>query len=169
MNRFKYQPRSGEEVQKAAPDGTRILLYSNLCRLNAAQLLNALGRNNIILYQDPTNMSSGHWVSLSFHPEIKEAYFFSSYGGKPDEEKNRWLSYQMLRNSGQERNVINDLLKLLFLNGWKIYYNDHRYQQEGDHSATCGIWSSAFLQSGINPDIFAKKHKSVDYYYQRYF
>lgn len=169
MNSFLYIPRTGEEVVSAAPRGTKLFLYSDLCKYSIDDLFKILGKNNMILYQDPSNMSSGHWVSLSFNPKLREAYFFSSYGGKPDEEKNKWLSYSELLRSGQTRNVINDLLKVLFQNGWKIYYNDYQYQISGDRTASCGIWSAAFLNSRTNPDIFEYTHESPQYYFEKYF
>lgn len=167
-----YSPRNGEEMLRACPPGTRIYLYSDLASdpRSSLDILKSMGRDNLILYQDPDKMNSGHWSSLSFRPEKMEAYFFSSYGGKPDFEKNQWLTQSALRNSGQYRNVINDGLKELFKQGWTIYYNDYPYQRVGDHTATCGVWSAAFLRSGVNPDIFEDHHLSdPEEYFRKYF
>lgn len=166
-----YKPRRGDEMLRAAPAGTGLYMYSQLAsdRRPALEVLSSLKRDNIILLQDPNKMTSGHWISLSFRPERKEAYFFSSYGGRPDEEKNRWLDQRGLRRSRQTRNIINDGLKELFRRGWTIYYNDNPYQREGDDTATCGIWSVAFLNSGMNPDEFAERHRSAKDYYDRFF
>lgn len=171
MTDFIYKPRSGEEVINASPNGTKLFLYSDLVRRGRSpeQLLKILGRNNLILVQDPKRMNSGHWTSLSFVPSQQKAFFFSSYGGKPDEEKVRWISYEALRDSGQLPNIINDLLKYLYLNGWEIHYNDYPYQVEGDRTATCGIWASAFMKSGENPDEFAEDHQDVSYYFRKNF
>lgn len=168
---YIFSPRSGEEVLRASPPGTKIFLYSDLCKLpySPRDILLSLPRHSLILLQDPSNMRSGHWTSLSIFPERKKAYFFSSYGGKPDEEKNRWISTRGLWKSGQMRNLINDGLKQLFLEGWEIHYNDHEFQKEGDRTATCGIWATSFMQSQLNPDDFARNHRSIDDYFQRYY
>lgn len=169
MNSFIYKPTTGSEVLKAAPPGTKLFLYSDLCKLGVDEVLNRLDLNNIILYQDPRNMKSGHWVSLSFHPKRRKAYFFSSYGGRPDEEKNRWLSPNSLYQSGQSANIINDILKELYLSGWEIHYNDYPFQHEGDRTATCGVWATAFLNSRLNPEEFEEQHLPLEYYYGKYF
>ena len=165
-----YKPRTGTEMLRAAPPGTALHLYSDLASDPRPPyvVIKSLPRNNIILLQDPDKMTSGHWIALALHPESHEAFFFSSYGGKPDEEKLRWLSATDLRKSRQARNVINDGLKGLALHGWTVHYNDYPFQIEGDKTATCGLWSAAFLNSGANPDEFALFHQSPAYYYSKY-
>lgn len=155
----------------ACPKGTKIYLYSRLARgaRDPPSLLKKLGRYNLILLQDPKQMNSGHWTSLTLDGRRGLAYFFSSYGGKPDEEKVKWITHKQLKESGQLPNILNDLLKYLFLRGWAVYYNDFPYQIEGDDTASCGIWTSAFLNSGKNPDEFAAKHEPPSYYYKRLF
>ena len=101
-------------------------------------------------------MNSGHWMGLSIHPERREIYYFSTYGGKPDIEKNKWLARDDRIRSDQYVDVFNDGLKQLQQQGWAIHYNDQHYQKPGDATATCGIYTAAFLRSGLNPDEFAE-------------
>jgi hypothetical protein len=96
-------------------------------------------------------------------------YFFSSYGGKPDAEMNEWISYASREASGQGRFLLNDGLKGLTMKGWTVYYNDYPYQVKGDKTATCGIWATAFLNSGLNPDEFELNHQTDEYYFRKYF
>lgn len=172
MTDFNFRkPTTGTQVLNAAPPGTKIWLYSDLASdpRPAPVILSSMARNNLILMQNPNKMNTGHWISLSFHPETRDIYFFSSYGGKPDEEKNRWISQELLVRSRQRRNVLNDGLKYFAQIGWTVHYNDVPYQRVGDQSATCGIWASAFLRSGRNPDYFGAHHSSVKDYYDKYF
>ena len=172
MNEYNFtKPTTGDQVLNAAPPGTGLYLYSTLASdpREPVDVLLSLRRNNIILYQNPRRMNSGHWVTLSFRPETAEVFFFSSYGGRPDREKMEWLPPSELMRSGQFRNVLNDGLKQLALSGWTIHYNDYPFQKEGDHSATCGIWAAAFLNSGLNPDEFASNHLSAKEYFKKYF
>lgn len=171
-----YTPRTGEEMKKAVYGHPPIYLYSELCDLFrgqiAAHMLAKIFRYSnkiIILVQDPLKMNSGHWISLSAYPKRKEIYFFSSYGGKPDEEKNRWISFSNLLRSGQLDNPLNDALKQMLLLGWDIHYSEFPFQVEGDNTATCGIWTAAFLNSDLNPEqfyAFTKQHHltPIDYY-----
>ena len=174
-----YTSRTGEEMSKATQKAP-IYLYSDLCsrvkRDGIHKVLNqmfAKSHDNLILLQDPNEPNSGHWISVSIFPARKEIYFFSSYGGKPDQEKNRWMSASQRLSSGQDTNVFLDGLRDMQLRGWTIHYNDHQYQQEGDETATCGIWTAAFLRSKLNPEQFYKKHldehKTVNQYFREYF
>lgn len=156
-----YTPKTGEQVRSATRTYPPIYLYSELVdrmrQKGAASVLYDMAQRNLdslILIQDPKKPTSGHWTSLSFHPRTREIYFFSSYGGKPDVEKNKWIPRDGLIRSGQALNIFNDGLKAMVKNGWCVHYNQYPYQVVGDRTATCGIWCAAFLNYGRNPDEF---------------
>lgn len=174
-----YRPRTGEDMRRAT-EGAPIYKYSDVCeearKKGAVSVLWQMFKqslNNVLLLQDPDNMSSGHWMGLSFNPVKWEIYFFSSYGGKPDFEKNKWISEDDQLQSGQQTDALNDGLREMCKLGFKVYFNDHPYQREGDNTATCGIWTAAFLNSGMNPDQFymynLRHHVGAPEYFQRYF
>lgn len=179
-----YKPRDGSEMEAAMLHHVPVYKYSDLCDLaqqhGPARMLARLfarSNKNIILLQDPANMNSGHWISVSRNPMKKEIYFFSTYGGKPDVEKINWMTEDDLYDSGQNLNIFNDGLRECQKNGWEIHYNDYPYQKEGDRTAVCGIYTVAFLRSGENPDEF--KNQTLDlakhginpavYYFDKYF
>ena len=180
-----YKPRDGDEMGRALLNKVPIHKYSDLCQLGekygADRMLAHMfkqSNDNVILLQDPSNMNSGHWISVSRNPKKKEIYFFSTYGGKPDTEKIAWMSEDDLRKSGQFMNIFNDGLHNLQKHGWEIHYNDYPYQKEGDHTATCGIYTAAFLRSGKDPDRFKAETLKIRektgkdpaiYYYNEYF
>ena len=179
-----FTPRDGDEMRAATLHKVPIYTYSDLCQIaekgGAARMLSHLfkrSNKNIILLQDPDNMNSGHWISVSRNPQKKEIYFFSTYGGKPDTEKIRWMTEDDLRESNQFLNIFNDGLRECQEHGWEIHYNDYPYQKEGDHTATCGIYTAAFLRSGEDPDKFKSEtlqliHNNINpavYYYDKYF
>ena len=158
--------------------------YSEICKEaeelgSLRTLLKMFNRSNdcLVLLQDPKKMTSGHWLSVSRKPEKREIYFFSTYGGKPDREKISWMDTDDLKKSGQQINIFNDAMKELQSQGWEIHYNNYPYQKEGDHTATCGIYTSAFLRSGLNPDQFKAQTLEIKksgknpaiVYYNRYF
>lgn len=181
VNYIVYIPRSGDEVQRACRGHPPIYLYSDLCRKMersgdpAGIILDMLNKSdkNFILLQSPRDPNNGHWTSLSMNPYLHEIYFFSSYGGRPDEEKNQWISIRGRILSGQEANLLNDGLKELKKRGWTIHYNNFPYQVKGDKTATCGIWCVGFLNSNLNPDQFfqhcAKYNISAVDIYRKYF
>lgn len=179
-----FTPRSGDEMEAATLHKVPIYKYSDLCKLGQKQgptrMLSHMFRrskDNIILLQDPSDMNSGHWISVSMNTPKKEIYFFSTYGGKPDAEKVSWMKEDELRESGQYMNIFNEGLHDLQRHGWTIHYNDFPYQKVGDNTATCGIFTAAFLRSGKNPDEFERETKRIISsgqdpaieYYNRYF
>ena len=182
--RILFEPRSGDEMEHAMQHHVPIYKYSDLCDIArktgpTGMLAHMFQRSptNIILLQDPSNMQSGHWISVSRNPKKKEIYFFSTYGGKPDVEKIQWVNEDDLRESGQDINIFNDGLRNLQQHGWEIHYNDFPYQKSGDNTAVCGIYTAAFLRSGQNPDVFERNTKLLArnginpaiYYYDKYF
>lgn len=179
-----FSPRTGEEMMRATNYHVPLYKYSELCEIakkhGARALLSHMFRrsnDNIILLQDPADMDSGHWISVSRNPKRKQIYFFSTYGGKPDVEKISWMSEDELRESGQYTNIFNDGLKECQDHGWEIHFNDYPYQKTGDHTATCGIYTVAFLRSGKTPDEFKEetlklKKKKINpaiFYFDKYF
>lgn len=182
--RILYYPRSGSEMIKATCN-TPIIMYSDICKkakkYGVVPVINQMFKKSpqwLILLQDPHNLHSGHWFSLSIHPENHSIYYFSTYGFKPDVEKHRWISDRKQRESNQDVDILNDGLQTLQrTKGWRIHYNDHSFQKEGDKTATCGIFTAAFLRSGLNPDEFVKQTQEIEsrgensavYYYQQYF
>ncbi len=179
-----YKPRDGTEMEDAVGHHAPIYKYSDLCELakkngSSRMLAHMFKRSekNIILLQDPQHMNSGHWISVSRNPRKKEIYFFSTYGGKPDVEKITWIPEDDLRESGQFINIFNDGLRECQKRGWEIHYNDYPFQKEGDKTAVCGIYTVAFLRSGLNPDEFKKEtlklvKQNINpaiYYFDKYF
>lgn len=179
-----YEPRSDSEMRAATLNKTPIHMYSDLCEMarkhGSTRMLAQMFRQadtHIILLQDPRNMRSGHWFSVSRNLPKKEIYFFSTYGGKPDVEKVDWLSDDSLLSSGQDINIFNDGFKELQRHGWTIHYNQHHFQKKGDKTAMCGIYTAAFLRSGLNPDEFIRMCKRIQstgihpavFFYDKYF
>ena len=184
QHKIIYEPRTGEEMENALDNRAPIYKYSELCQLAKKHgptrlLVHMFSRSNdnVILLQDPSDMSSGHWISVSRNVPKKQIYFFSTYGGKPDAEKVSWMNEDDLRQSGQYLNIFSDGLRDLQKHGWEIHYNDYPYQKAGDNSATCGIFTAAFLRSGKDPDVFHKETLQLEkegrnpaiVYYNRYF
>lgn len=163
-----YSPRTGDEMVEATLNKAPISMYSDICKraekYGAARTLARMFKQSdqhIILLQDPSDENSGHWISISRNPKKKEIYFFTTYGRRPDVEKIQWMPKHLLVASGQLMNVFNDGMKEMQRHGWTPYYNDFPYQTEGDHTATCGIFTAAFLRSGKNPDEFAEETKGL--------
>lgn len=182
--RILFTARTGSEMEDATHHRIPIYTYSDLCKYAKTfgpvrMLAHLFMRSNdmIVLLQDPKDMNSGHWFSVSRNLPKRDIYFFSTYGGKPDVEKVKWMAEDDLHESGQFLNIFNDALRVLQQHGWTIHYNDYPYQKPNDKTAVCGIYTAAFLMSGANPDEFEKETKELMkrginpaiYYYNKYF
>lgn len=173
----KYSPTrpTTDKQLSVASNGVPIYLYNKISKESPLNLPYMLGGRNlnpamIVLIQDPKSPSVGHWVCVVYNKRRDEYYFFSSYGGRPDEEKNSFISPQDQIISGQNNNFISDGLRYLYSLGKKIHYNEFEYQKIGDKTATCGIWCVAFILSNMNPTEFFhfvknKKLSAKDFFY----
>ena len=179
-----FSPRNGEEMMKAVEYKAPIIMYSDLSKIaekiGPVRTIAAMFKRsmkNIILLQNPNNMQTGHWFSVSCNPSKKEIYFFSTYGGKPDVEKISWISKNDLQKSKQTFNIFNDGLKIYQNHGWTIHYNDYPFQKRDDNTAFCGIYTAAFLRCNKNPDDFVnickclieRKINPAIYFFNKYF
>lgn len=188
MNERKiiFEPRDDEELKDATLHKVPIHKYSDLARMAEKHGPQALlshmfrqAKDHIILLQNPKNMNSGHWFSVSCRPKHKQIYFFSTYGKKPDIEKMEWMDEDDLRESGQLLNIFNEGMREMQKHGWEIHFNDHKYQDERDKTATCGIYTVAFIRGKDDPETFYKKTQEIReqlggkdpalYYYKLYF
>lgn len=166
---------SDSEVYNAS-HGTPVYLYSQIANMDPAYLPTLLGgpkNSMIILVQDPRDPNIGHWTAVVYNINKDEYYFFSSYGGRPDEEKNCYMNERERLLSGQSSNFISDGLKRLFLQGKKVHYSEFPYQKVNDGTSTCGIWAVAFIMSGMNPTEFHRyiisRHITPEKLWYKYF
>jgi hypothetical protein len=113
-------PLSDAYIQNIFPD-IPIILYSEL--KNVKNIDDILINNAcIILYQIKRN--SGHWVCIIKHDNLYE--YFDPYGHKID--------YYI----GKCRNKTPYLSRLIFGTNKKAISNNYKYQEIGQHIATCG-------------------------------
>lgn len=96
-------------------------------------------------YNIRTNVKYGHWSCLVLRG--KEAFFFDSLGLYPDNELNRI--------GGDKKRYIGLLLYELSLGGFKIHYNNIKFQKDNLFINTCGRYVILFLNDMMKyPDPF---------------
>lgn len=102
--------------------------------------------NFVIHYQTGSEggILMGHWVCMVVDKSEKKITFFDSYGRFPDdslksiEREYREITYQNQRDIGE-------FLANMMEEGYKIYYNEHKFQKLGPGINTCGRWVAIFL------------------------
>lgn len=121
----------------------------------------------LIFYEtgsDPMmNTKQGHWCCMFFrYPNI---YFFDSLGLFPDDQLNKIpMSYRTKSNQVERR--LGKIFYALTQKGYKIHYNDKKYQEEKNDVATCGRYCRLFLTECIddNVDPYIKMKRILKFY-----
>lgn len=95
-------------------------IVDELCKLNLADMKEkGKTKIGIVFNLDPHDEPGSHWICAFIDLDASAAYYFDSYGYKPEKE-------------------INALLSRLHAQGIKdIYYNDIRHQRKGSE---CGMY-----------------------------
>lgn len=136
---------NGNQVLRLIKHGTPLWRYSDI--IAQETLPGILGSHDdaIIWMANAKTPTIGHWTCVRLEERAKRVTYFSSYGGKPDEEKNRKMTEEELIATKQLPNWLLHQLNLLRRMGYSIHYNDVEYQKNGDRSQSCGAWVAHYL------------------------
>ena len=147
--KLKRQPLGDHEISAYLNGNVKILKYNEITDYtNIEDLLNPYGAVVILL---ETKHDFGHWICIKMTGNVIS--FFDSYGDFPDQQK-KFVNTKFLKDSGQKFNII---CKMLDDASYKytIEFSDRRLQNMDDLSiATCGLWCSVFIKSGMLVDEF---------------
>ena len=124
IDKLEEKPLSNKDLMKSLNNQTKILKYDQLSRYNNISDVLYPYNNFILLYQNE-KLNSGHWVCVLKNRDCIE--FFDPYGLFIDEQMN-FLNYKQPLY----------LSKLLLDSGYKIIYNNKRFQEFGSDVNTCG-------------------------------
>lgn len=149
IEELKRKPLGDHELSAYLNGQTRVIKYNEIPLYNnIEQLLNPYN-NCIILLETKTNF--GHWICIKRTGNVIS--FFDSYGDFPDEQK-KFVNSKFLKDSGQKFNIICKMLDEASYQ-FTIEFSDRRLQNMDDLSiATCGLWCSVFIKSGMLVDEF---------------
>jgi hypothetical protein len=137
VNYFKQRDLNGGEIENLV--GKYPILYSDLKKYES--LTSLLGKHNyiVVLYQT-SSKTTGHYVSISFNPEINTIRFCDSYGFPMDTEQQyaaydkplpKYLSILVEKHIRDHPEC-------------KFEFNTHDYQRKSSKITTCGRYSSLF-------------------------
>ena len=143
---------SAQDLGRILSRPTPILLYSDITR-NPEGFI-----SDLLMYQRAivlvrTSERQGHWVALALNLPQRKAYFFSSFGTRPDEDKARYVNPQVSKQLGQSMNLMSRILRDYFKidHNLEIHYNQYRYQ---DTDESCGLWCALFINMGLDEERF---------------
>lgn len=142
--RLKRTPLGDFEIQTYLEGKTKVLKYNEIPQYNNLEQLLYPHGNCVILLETKTDF--GHWICIKRTGDVIS--FFDSYGDFPDQQK-KFVNTKFLRDSGQKFNII---CKMLDEASYKytIEFSERRLQNMNDLSiATCGLWCSVFIKSGM--------------------
>jgi hypothetical protein len=104
--------------------------------------------NFVIHYQtgrDPkTGVYQGHWVGMVVDKVLKKITFFDSYGRFPDDSLNSIEENYRIYTDQNQRDI-GEFLVSMMDEGYRIFYNEHKFQELARGINTCGRWVAFFL------------------------
>lgn len=139
VKQVEEEPMDDTDIRENIGENTKILKYTDLSKYKSINDLLPRQRDYCyLLYLDDYN--KGHWTALI--RDGKDIYFFCSYGSKPDEPLT-WVDCNTRIKLGTAVPFLTRLLN--DANGYNIYYNPIKYQQEKDDVNSCGRYITLFL------------------------
>ena len=147
---------SAQDLGRILLKPTPILLYSDITR-NPEGFISDLLMHQRAIVLVRTSERQGHWVALTLNLPQRKAYFFSSFGTRPDEDKMRYVKPQVSKQLGQSMNLMSRILRDYFKtdHNLEIHYNQYRYQDPEDYTdESCGLWCVLFINMGLDEDKF---------------
>jgi len=129
LKQLDNQRLSGKQMVDALKGKVKVVVYSDVVKMNSLdELLNPHGKV-IILYQT-TSETSGHWCCL-FRQTFENVIFFDPYGLKPDDEipDCKYLSY--LNGETPLRTLLNN-------SNYNVSFNPNRYEKWSKDMNSCG-------------------------------
>jgi hypothetical protein len=131
-----YIPLSDDDIRKAVPYAP-IVRYEELAEYDSIEELLPESRSAIVLFVATEGPSSGHWCAVM--RSDMNIYFFDSYGLRPD--KNLLFAPRNLRKGlNQSKPHLSYLLNHALKTGFKISFNEVKYQSDNVSIQTCGRW-----------------------------
>ena len=149
IEKLKRTPLGDNEISNYLDGQVKILKYNEIPLYSNIPALLSPWNSVVILLE--TQQDFGHWICLKKTGDVIS--FFDSYGDFPDDQK-KFVNSKFLKDSGQKYNII---CKMLDEASYycTIEFSDRRLQNMDDLSiATCGLWCSVFIKSGMLVDDF---------------
>jgi len=125
---------TGQDIENYLPN-CKIIEYNDLADYNEITDLLTKPIDYVIILIETTADNVGHWVTLLRYSNTIE--FFNSYSGKPDFQKNNFISKAKNIEFGQTQNYLSNLL---VNSNFNIVYNKLQLQKYSNGSTTCGRW-----------------------------
>ena len=125
---------TGQDIINYLPN-CKIIEYNDLADYNEITDLLTKPIDYVIILIETTADNVGHWVCVLRYSNTIE--FFNSYSGKPDFQKNNFISKAKNIEFGQTQNY---LTNLLVKSNFNIVYNKLQLQKYSNGSTTCGRW-----------------------------
>ena len=142
---------TGQDIASYLPN-CKMIEYNDLADYKEITDLLTKPIDYVIILIETTADNVGHWVALLRYGITIE--FFNSYSGKPDFQKNNFISKEKNIEFGQTQNY---LTSLLLRSNFNIIYNKLQLQQYSNGSATCGRWVTLRLLCLLNHNMDLKK------------
>jgi hypothetical protein len=142
---------TGQDIKNYLPN-CKMIEYNDLAKYNNINDLLTKPIDYVIILIETIAESTGHWVCVLKYGNTIE--FFNSYSGKPDFQKNNFISKAKNIEFGQIQNYLTDLL---VKSNYNIIYNKLQLQKYSNGSTTCGRFVTLRLLCLLNHNMDLKQ------------
>ena len=132
-------PLDDLEIRKALGKDAKIVPYQDLKNFRTIDELLPLKKDAVMLLYENRPMD-GHWVCLTKNKG--EISFFDPYGEVVDKQ----LNYSQFSKDRVEGGADQSLHQLLSTSRLPVYFNDYKYQRDGNAVNTCGRHTINFIR-----------------------
>lgn len=151
IDKLERKSTSGQDIINFLGYPVNVISYPDIYKYQSLDQLMTPNNACIILYEWKNGY--GHWVCI-FRNNDLVVQFFDPYSYIPDNE------FQFIDTQFKNQHYPDTkyLSKLIYDSGYELDYNDHRLQNQKDHTiSTCGLWIGVRLKyRGIPIDTFSK-------------
>ncbi len=137
-----YIPLSDDQIRKLLPD-VPIVRYEELDQYETIEHLLPNARSAIVLFVAVDGPSQGHWTALMRSND--RIMYFCSYGTRPDKNL-LWAPKYLRKTLGQNIPYLSYLLNKAIDDGFKVSFNEVKYQSPDPSIQTCGRWVVSRIQ-----------------------
>ncbi len=154
---------NGIDVQYLTNGKSKVLLYDDITVND--NILDLIGPTNQVLLLFPTKMgvkNIGHWISITYQPQINTIFYFDSYGLSVNAE----LKYSTSRHV--QRNALGTIIGNAVRSGVNFTWNPVRLQVMENGINVCGRYAAmrnrfAYLTNDEFVSLFINQRETPDY------
>jgi len=152
---------TGTDVDYLTKGKAIMRLYKDLLNFHSIFDVFANFRNVILLFPVQSDVQ-GHWITIRLNESTKTIRHWDSYGLSWTQE----MGYT--NNQYVKENLLGNLYQQAQAQGWRVVWNQYRFQEMANGISTCGRWACMrarldYLDNDEFAKLFLKQKEKPDW------